>query len=323
MGTAVVRALKREYGDVKVVHFEGLVKQVMPESEKFPLDSLYDLSTVAEFFPDASLAVINKFRKDNDGQLSFFCALDDSMLEHVRERRAAHTAGVFRLLGRTPGTSLDEINSLSILNAMNAETNYFADWQRYGFDVGYDDVHLDHPEEDVGSVSTLGDFAIVHDSRLPGRSGISPYVMKAWYPQRWSLLCRKLSEIMPVVQIVGRDQQCWKNAIPHTEIIGESAVFKDYLNLLRHSRLYVGTDSWPAHAAICVRKPKYVILKGAVSRRWDHDGVYSKILRTGLCQACEGPAGANSSCLWRNGTHECMDAITVEMVYNTAKEELA
>jgi len=324
MGTAVVAALERRYRDeVKIVHFEDLVQQVVARSERFPLAQLNDLAVVGDFYPDAQLAVINKFRKDNDGELSFFYALDRSMLGHVRLLRSAHMRGILDILytSRTV-ESLYDFDSLRLLMMMNMETNYFADWRRYGFDVGFEDVHLDHPVYGIPAATALGDFAVVHDSRLPGSSGASSYPMKAWYTSRWSRLCTRLAEVMPVVQIVGADQPVFKDAVPHTEIIGTDAVFADYL-LLRQSRVYVGTDSWPAHAAICINGPKFVVLKGAVSRRWDHDGRYSRIIRVGDCQACEGPRGANSGCLWRGGSHQCMDSITVEMVFNAVMEEIA
>jgi len=57
--------------------------------------------------------------------------------------------------------------------------------------------------------------------------------------------------------------------------------------------------------------------------RWDHDGRYSRIIRVGNCQACEGPRGANSSCFWRAGSHQCMDLITSDLVYNVVMEEIS
>jgi len=323
MGTAVVSSLKECYGDVKVVHFEDLVQQVMPEAEKFPQEQLLNLADVGRHYPDASLAVINKFRKDNDGELSFFYALDKSMLPHVRRRRQVHLGWMHQLLNaKKPVSSLREFDHLQILQAMNREANYFADWQRYGLNTGYDRIKLPDSQRSIPAVSALGSFAIVHDSRLPGRSGDSSYVLKSWYTGRWSELCSRLVKKMPVIQVVGGDQKLFRDAIPHTAIIGENAVFSDYLDLLRQCRVYVGTDSWPAHAAICVEGPKFVILKGAVSRRWDHDSRFSRIIRVGGCQACEGPRGANSTCLWRSGSHECMDSITVDMVYNAVMEEI-
>jgi len=324
MATSVIPALEEKYGKVKVVHFEDLVGQVVGMSERFPEDELLNLADVGKYYPEAEMAVINKFRKDNDGELSYFYALGDSMLEHVRNLRSKHIDGVRRLLGVEDAVeSLYDIESLRLLRAMSGETSYFADWQRYGIDAGYEGVHLDHMNMTTHEIRRLGDFAIVHDSRLPGPSGKSSYLMKAWYPNRWNSLCARLTKKMPVVQIMSGDQPLFEGAIPHTDVIGGDAVFSDYLDLLRSSAVYIGTDSWPAHAAICTKGPKFVILKGAVSNRWDHDGRYSRIIRVGNCQACEGPRGANSSCFWRAGSHQCMDLITSDLVYNVVMEEIS
>lgn len=324
MGTAVIAGLRKRYGDVVVVHFEDLVQQVIPESEKFPQDQVLDLADVGKYYPDASLAVINKFRKDNDGQLSYFYALDADMIQHVRTLRRIYLNGLAvdmglnKLIG-----SIDEIDRLNLLRWMGSEDDYFADWHRYALLTGYDSVRLDHPFHSIPKAEDLGEFAIVHDSRLPGPSGRSSYVMKAWYPNRWSVFCSRLKKKMRIVQIMGGDQPLFEGAIPHTEIIGDKAVFQDYLNLLRMSRVYIGTDSWPAHAAICINDVKFVLLKGAVSKRWDHGGRYSRIIRVGDCQACEGPRGANSTCLWRAGSQQCMNMITADMVYDAVIEEIS
>lgn len=324
MGTAVIAGLKKRYGTVKVVHFEDLVQQVVPESERFPQDQLFDLADVGRHYPDAQLAVINKFRKDNDGHLSFFYALNESMLSHVRMLRRIHLSGLASDMRRKrPLKSIGELDQLTLLRWMGAEDDYFADWCRYALSTGYDEVRLEHPFRSIAEAESLGDFAIVHDSRLPGPDGRSSYLMKAWFPARWNALCSRLSKKMPVVQIMSGDQLLFDGAVPHTDIIGADAVFTDYLNLLKMSRVYVGTDSWPAHAAICIRGPRFVVLKGAVAKRWDHGGRYSRIIRMGDCQACEGPRGANSSCFWRNGSHQCMDLITVDLVYNTVMEEIS
>ena len=105
------------------------------------------------------------------------------------------------------------------------------------------------------------------------------------------------------------------------ELDGATPKFADYLGLLARCSLYVGTDSWPAHAAIKLPRTRFVLLKGAVSKRWDHEGRFSRIIRKSGCQACEGLPGGYEECFWKR-ERECMRSISVDEVEQASLEEL-
>lgn len=335
MGTAAIRCLAERYGDVGVLYFNPLVPQVLDGRDgvawtrHMPAHKCRSMRSIKEAVPECGMVVFNKFRRDFAGRLSFFVPMGDDCrqyLDDASEYYERYLAAICDMVGRKRG-SLDDFDHFWLMRAFNRETDYFADWKRYGFDVGYEDVGVPMPqgmEDRHPKVAEMGDFAIVHDSKYPV-DGESAYLMKSWYGPRWGEVSRRIYEELglPVVQIAGlRQPVFWSGAKRQSEIIGPDAVFEDYLWLLSRCKLYVGADSWPAHAAIFVREPKYVLLKGAVSMRWDHGGRFSRIIRKGDCQACEGPPMSVRECIWERGTHQCMNLIAAEDVISAAKEEL-
>jgi len=329
LGTAVIKCLNRYYGE-KIgvlclnplvaqaligVNYISFVKQVRPDQCR----TMEDLERVC---PEAELIIFNKFRRDMDGQLNFFCPIGDKYIENSRSFRQKFIKSVNDDL-HTKATRLEDIAPLKLIRHFNNEEDYFSDWRRYGLDVSYDEVGLDIYDYTIerNAENLPSDYFIVHDTKLPTMSGRSVYPIKAWYANEWSKLCNMLHQDgRKIVQIVGADQPLFNHAIPHYDIIGHDAMFQDYLHLLSESKMYIGTDSWPAHAAIFIQKPEYLLLKGAVSRRWDHGGSYSNIIRVGKCQACEGPPTSAHKCIWEAGNHSCMTKITAEMVMSKIKE---
>jgi len=333
MGTAVIRCLAEIYGDVGVLYFNPLVPQVLDGREgvawtrHMPAHKCRTMENVREAVPECGMVVFNKFRRDHERKLNFFCPFSDEYKAEAASYRDRYLAEICKMAG-VRKADLEDFSPNWMLNRFNHETDYFADWKRYGFDIGYDGVGVPIPEgmdERHPAVAELGRFAIVHDSKYPDCNGESTYLMKTWFGPRWSSVSRRISEELglQVVQIASPRQPIfWSGAKRHAGVIGADAVFGDYLWLLSKCQLYVGTDSWPAHAAVFVREPKYVLLKGAVSMRWDHGGRFSRIIRKGECQACEGPSMSVRQCIWQHGTQQCMELITADDVIVAAKEEL-
>jgi ADP-heptose:LPS heptosyltransferase len=119
---------------------------------------------------------------------------------------------------------------------------------------------------------------------------------------------------MPIVQFYRPGHELLTGAIPHTDVLGKKMSFYEVLSLIANSRLYIGTDSWPGHAAIYQRAPSYILLKGAVSKRWDHKEKYSDTIREGNCQFCERFVSHLGTCAFNPVEKECMKLITVEKV---------
>jgi len=322
LGSAIIDRLIELYGRVALLHYNHLVPQVIQGREdlafirKMTPEMCCDMDAVRKYAPEVDMVVFNKFRKDHDGKLNFFCPTNDSMNREAASYRNSYD----RAFEAEYGKPFSELDPLVLLDTFNSETDYFSDWKRYGMNVGYDDVNIPIHDYTVdrneSKVLPIGKFAIVHDSKMP-IDGKSVYPLKAWYRDRWKNLCHRIRDDygLAVVQIITGDQEPFcDSVIPHYDIIGKDAIFQDYLYMLSKSALYVGTDSWPAHAAIFARGPKYVFLKGAVSRRWDHDYRFSKIIRMGSCQACEGPLSASNNCVWDFGNRGCMNVISVDNV---------
>ncbi len=312
-----MKRLVELYGDVIFLHCDHLAPQVIQG-----LDGIRSIrrirgnvnATIDNFkkiVPEADFIVANKFLKDHRGRSNFFVPLSpcgESEADLKYERYTKQFKKDFKKeFGSYP--------PIDMIRDMNSETNYYADWNRYGIAASYDDVkipiHGYTSKRNETEVSSLGRYVIVHDSRL----GCAPPYVKEWDRAKWMDLCARLSGgEVKVVQFVSPGQKLFDDSIiPHSDVIGRDAMFQDYLYLLSRSELYIGTDSWPAHAAIFTRDPKYTILKGAVSKRWDHGSLFSNILRKGSCQACEGPPSAARSCLWGVDA-SCMKEISVNDV---------
>jgi hypothetical protein len=329
LGTSIVRKLAEMYGDVCVLYCDHLVPQVYQGMEFIASVRRVDMAVCRTYeglvsaLPGVDFAVFNKFRRGIDGKLNFFHPISSSSADLCREYGNRYVRALSADMGREIG-DLSQVNPLSLVTFFNSETDYFADWRRYGIGCGYGGVGVDvypYTADRNAGAKWPEKFVVFHDSRLPVR-GRSPYLMKAWKADRWRSLCDMVDEKLgiPIVQILSEGQEPFApGVIPHTGLIGRDATFQDYLYLLSRASAYVGTDSWPAHAAIFIREPGYVLLKGAVSRRWDHDGMFSRILRIGPCQSCEGPGSSTSTCLYPAG-HPCMDLITPEMVFGKLQE---
>lgn len=330
----VIKALSREYGEgISVCYFNRNVGQVLEGNADLERADFLDINFASErrtlhrHFSDCRFIVFNRFYRDNDGDLNYFYASDDSELGEIRKRKEMYRHELSRAVGHRVAMSPSPTERLAIANFLSAEDDYYVDFKRFGLDVEYDDVELALSEDAVKVVSEygMGDYAIVHDSRMPNTNGDGLYAMKSWYLDRWNEVCAHLSDKhgLRVVKMSEVGQPIFDGVTFHTEIIGDRPQFADYLALLSRCRIYVGTDSWPSHAAICLRDPKYVFLKGAVSKRWDHGGRFGRTIRMGGCQSCEGIPGSLDTCIWEQGTKKCMDLITVDEVVRAIDEELS
>jgi hypothetical protein len=323
LGIAPMKKLVENYGNVIFLYYDHLVPQVMQGidgivSMRMVKETRPTIGELRRIVPEANMIVANKFMRDHEGMMNFFVPLDEEMEHEAQLRREVHNKAFYRDFG----CSMHEPSiAMRIISMMNSESNYFSEWHRYGMDVRYEDVnvpiHQYTTERNFKSISNIGDYVIVHDSRLlPGTN-----YMKAWDVDKWGELCGRLSShSLSVIQFVSPGQELFSDCvIPHYDIIGRDAMFQDYLDLLSGASLYIGTDSWPGHAAVFTNGPQYILLKGSVSKRWDHDGRFSKIIRKGRCQACEGPPSAVHSCLWGlDGS--CMSSISVEDVMRAVED---
>ena len=316
LGISPMKKLVEMHGKVILLYYDHLVPQVMQGVEgivsmRMVKETKPSIKTLSDIVPEASMVVSNKFMKDHKGRLNFFLSLDEYMQFESDLMYGVYFRNFMRDFGLEFGKSL----SMGAVMDMSRECDYFADWRRYGIDVDYSDVeipiHQYTIDRNESAVSEIGDFVVVHDSRLG--SGV-PYV-KAWTADRWNDLCGRLSDRgLRIVQFVSDGQETFhESVVPHHSVIGKDAMFQDYLYLLSKSFMYIGTDSWPGHAAIFTTGPRYILIKGAVSRRWDHNEMYATIIRNGSCQSCEGPAFSAHSCMWGMDA-ACMKSISVDDV---------
>jgi len=318
----------------RVVTFDHKVKQVLAGQDW--IEEIVDRTDLEDFRSyeqahathanDASIIMWNYFIKDNDDEMNYFYAPVPEALPAVRERRKLYCERLSKQLGKEI-VNINPQNALGLSIYFSNEDYYYADWNRFGVDVSYEDVDIQvdqAAEKRIEESSCLFDpYVILHDSRLPKAGSNKPYVLKSWYEDRWCELDdwirRKYGA--QVIQMSSPGQPRFGRAMLHTDVIGHSACFQDYLALLKHCYMYIGTDSWPCHAAIFVRDPKFVVLKGHVSKRWDHQGRFSTIIREGGCQACEfaadGVVSEQKECLFSLEKHECMKKITVSRVEET------
>ena len=281
LSTAVIKELSALYGPLLALNFNRLAQQVLEgqpgiaEVRHMAAHECRSMAKIAAACPEAEMVVFNKFRVDHQGRLNFFCPLSESMHAEAESRRGMYMEAL-RRQARVTASGIEQIDTYRLLTFFNSEQSYFADWNRYGIMASYENVGLipvaGKPSR-VSKIPNLGRYAIVHDSKFPDVTGKTTYVTKAWYGPRWSVLCRRLKSELGmdnIVQMCGLDQALFdSSAVKSEDVLGVGAEFWDYLELVRRSALYVGTDSWPGHAAILLKeKPAFVILKGAVSRRW-------------------------------------------------------
>jgi ADP-heptose:LPS heptosyltransferase len=284
-----------------------------------------ELQCVKSAVSDCSLIIWNRFEADNDGKCNYFYANDSRWIDFVREKRDLYSKNLSLELKRPIG-DLEEEGHSGLMLELAYDSNYFSDWNRFGLDVGYDDVFMSVPEEIEEKhdrlISSLGKYAIFHDSRLPVLGHTCEHWIKCWYIERWNELVSRVKEDFEceVVQIISGQNPRFEGAVLHPDIIGRTTSFFDYLCLLRHSFLYVGTDSWPAHASVFLPDTSFVILKGASVRRWDHFGKYSSVVRRGNCQGCEYIS--LDKCVFGRGSRICMESIKVDDVIEEAVQSL-
>jgi ADP-heptose:LPS heptosyltransferase len=271
------------------------------------------------FLKGCSLAVWNRFETDNDGFNNYFYALDSSKLSIVREMREKYHKNLSNFLGRQV-YDLRKEDQFSLITLFSSEENYYIDWNRFGINVSYNDLKPNIPQDVIDknskNVDHLGEYCIVHDSRLYS----SIQNIKSWYFDRWQSVVDFILKNtgIKVVQFHDRKQVLFNGAISYTDVISSEAQFFDYLYLLSRAKFYVGTDSWPGHAAIFLPEVKFILLKGAVSKRWDHMKRYSSIIRKGKCQACEYIS--LEECTFGNGQKGCMKEIEVDDVVNEIRK---
>jgi ADP-heptose:LPS heptosyltransferase len=297
-------------------HMEPIVNTLENAETRFREIDYWGTSedTVKTNLSDCDLVVWNRFERDNDGLCNFFYAVNEEFIPYVRDKRAEYMANLSKDLGREV-KSIDEEIYNGLIHILVNEDDYFIDARRFGIDVSYEDVNIDIPDATIEKhddmIRQFDPYVILHDSRLD-----NIHHLKSWDFDKWNELSNNLSENMScnIVHLLSSNQGAFDKSIIHSKIIGDDATFFDYLYLLKRSSLYIGTDSWPAHAAIFLPDTEFVFLKGPSSKRVDHMGKYSSIIRKGKCQACEYIS--LDKCILGRGTKKCMNSISVEEVIN-------
>jgi ADP-heptose:LPS heptosyltransferase len=269
---------------------------------------------------DCEMAIWNTFKIDNDGQCNFFHALHDRCIPIVRERRELYLKNLSSMYGKEIKNMREHLLS-GLMEFLCNEHDYYADMKRFGIDVGYDDVNLEIPFDVVVRnkfvVDRLGEYSIVHDSRLSDEKNTMGF-FKSWYVDRWESVCQQLGG--NIVHMKSSGQKTFSGCVQHEDVIGGGATFFDYLYLLSRCKYYIGTCSWPSIAAIFLTGPKFTILRGPTIRRWDFGEKYSTVIRRESCQACQY---INYECRFKDGKRMCMESITVDDVIKSLENKMS
>lgn len=325
----VIETLKKKFGEKFVIFYcdknlTPILETIQDVELRFFETYWWDsqLACVKNAVSDCDLVIWNRFEYDNDGECNYFYANDPKWIPFTREMREIYRKSLSLELGRPIGRLQDEVARGLMLQLAN-DSNYYSDWLRFGIKISYDEVHMEVPDEvkktHFQKFSDFGKFVILHDSRLPETNKKRPHWIKCWYLDRWNELSASLTKQYncKIVQMRSDLSPKIDGTISHEEIIGDKATFFDYLYLLERCFLYVGTDSWPAHASVFMPHVSFVILKGPSVRRWDHLNAYTSIIRKGNCQGCEYVS--LDECVFGAGSRTCMDMIDVESVFEKVK----
>lgn len=261
-----------------------------------------------------SLAVWSSFKTDHEGLCGLFLAVEDSAKKLVEDKRRLYYENLSKAIGKTVSSLKPRDNNLDVVKFMSEEKDFFAEWKRYGIDVSHSDVFLNSPDIKNEALDKLSPYCILHDSKM---ATDTTFCSKSWYLDRWEALVPYLkSRNFNVIHFQSRDQSLFKGCLSSNDLLPEKRNFWDYLDFLKRSSLYIGTDSWPGHAAIVLKDNKFIILKGSVCYKWDHFSKYSTVIRKGKCQCCEYLS--LEKCVFGNGQKGCMDKISI----NDVKEKI-
>ena len=336
MNFPIIKRVQEVFNDrVRVYYVEANAEPILRLLDNVELDciGLQDFPPLYRDitrFQACDLIFMSRLERDNDNRLNYFFAIDESWLSFVREARDRYFVNLERQYGQKI-RHFDDRADVNLVRFMAEREDYYADVRSLGFDVGYNDVEIPISEKSEmwHSVHGPGEkYAVIHDSSLPCTmedGTVVPHgTTRSWYPDRWEAVAKVLSEEhgLCVYHMTRKGQKLVEGANSHFSVIPKDADFFDYLTFISHSTIYIGTDSWPGHAAIFLNNPKFVLLKGAVGKSWDHHCRYAKIIRKGFCQACEYCSLDLSICLFGNGSKRCMDLITVEDVSDAVIELL-
>ena len=324
LSLAMVGKLEDMFGEVVIVCFDrSLVPILSYRGNKvrcLHLTNMASVSVAYDLIKDCSLAVWNRFECDNDGLSNYFYSLDKSTASIPQTMLGIYKKNLSKELGREVKSLEEEVRN-GIMTLFSSEENYYSDWNRYGFDVSYDDVFISVPysviHKNKSKSDFIGKYSIVHDSRIFS----SLQNMKSWEEDKWKHVVDYLKSIgHSVICFHNKGEKTIGNSFSCYDYLPEDFTFFDFLYLLSRSSIYVGTDSWPAHAAIFLQGPKFILLKGAVSKRWDHFRKYSTIIRKGRCQSCEYIS--LEKCIWQFGRKTCMKNISSSDVISEIDKNL-
>jgi len=274
------------------------------------IDLSLDYKKIYEELNFCDLIVWNRFEKDNDGFSNFFYAKNEKFIDFVREKRNLYLKNLSEVVGR----EIKDVKHTfpSVVPFLNLESNYYVDWNRFGLDIKYKDLDIEVPKSIKNSefIDKIDNLCIFHDSRLEELD--RSYSVKSWDRDKWEDLVVRLKKKFFIVHFNNINQTPFFGSTSIFKLLGGNPNFFDYLYLLDRAKLYIGTDSWPAHAAIFLKNTKFILLKGAVSKRWDHNKKFSDIIRKGKCNCCEYIS--LETCIFDKGMKRCMKSILVEDV---------
>jgi len=322
LGQPIPGKLKEMFGqDVVLYHQEGPIGQVVSHNFEVASEMRYvnawhsyraDEMVKIVDDPSCEMIVANTFFKTSTVS-SFFMPLTDEMRLKADEMNGLYISNLAKEIG-VEKEQIKDIDPYQLMMYLGHCKNYYASFNRYGIDVGYEDIKLDIPEDAIERASEwidkYGEYVVVHDSKF----GDPECVIKQWSKDSWEELVECINDRygLPIIHFRSEDQPLFDGCISSTEVFGKQFDFYSILSFISQCKLYVGTDSWPQHSAVCHQKPKYVILKGAAAMGWDGLDKYSVNIRRGDCQVCECVSPDRTTCIFgKSGNVDCMQEIAV------------
>lgn len=142
---------------------------------------------------------------------------------------------------------------------------------------------------------------------------------KNWSIDKWAELCGKMNEtilfsgsnedVRKINEIISKSKN--KNIY---NVAGKFSL-KDAVSLVNHSKYLITTDTFTVHIASALNKMQIALFGPTSAKVWGPLGK-SEIIQ-GTCRSLFGKTLPNG---FKEGNHECMDAISVERVVSAVKK---
>ncbi|MDM8522950.1 lipopolysaccharide heptosyltransferase II [Desulfococcaceae bacterium HSG8] len=168
---------------------------------------------------------------------------------------------------------------------------------------------------------TLRQYGISQQGRLLGiNPGATFGTAKRWFPERYAALCKKLADAAPNILIFGGpgEEALGKHI---SEIIGKHCIslcgkttLGEAIALIEKCSLFITNDSGLMHVAAALDVPQAAIFGSTDHVTTSPASAKSRIVRVPTpCSPCLRP-----ECPEKH--HQCMKAVTVDMVYEACQK---